>query len=246
LNIKELYNEAYLREGREFGPGLIHQELQASRGLFHFATESKDRFLSSKDWQNIKVLEVGSGRGCAALNLAKLGAQITLLDYSAEALRQARMIYDHEHVSATFIEGDVSLPEINLKEKFDIILDSHLLHCLALSPERWSYFKFIQDHLAPEGIFVCETMAHRKKLYFPDGFMFDQDNVLWQMFDRWLPIRKIADSLDLETELNQSGFEIVYFYYYAQFGLVPHKKFLDLPSEILPAAVRMNLKIKQK
>src|SRR3546814_4178358 len=33
---------------------------------------------------------------------------------------------------------------------FDIIVDSHLLHCLALAPERLSFFQFAKDHIRSE------------------------------------------------------------------------------------------------
>ncbi len=64
------------------------------------------------------------------------------------------------------------------------------------------------------------------------------------MFGKWTSIRRILDSLDLEDEVKNAAFEIVYFYYYGQFGFIPHRSFMDLPTEILPAAVRMVLKKK--
>jgi hypothetical protein len=100
------------------------------------------------------------------------------------------------------------------------------------------------EHLRPGGIFVAETMVHRKKIYIPDGFMFDENYVLWQMFGKWTAVRRILDSLDLEKELNTAGFHIAYFYYYGQYGFVPHRSFMDIPAEILPAAVRMVLQKK--
>jgi hypothetical protein len=69
--------------------------------------------------------------------------------------------------------------------------------------------------------------------------MFDEKNILWQMLSVWTPVRRILDSLDLEKELNEAHFEIIYFYYYGQYGFIPHKDFMDIPAEILPAAVRL-------
>src|SRR5690606_2778018 len=130
--------------------------------------------------------------------------------------------------------ADVTRPDTTLPEKYDIIVDSHLLHCLTEDPERSSYYRLISDHLKDHGICVAETMVHRKKLYIPDGFMFDERNVLWQMFGQCTPVRRILDSLDLEEELKNAGFNIVYFYYYGQYGFVPHRSFMDIPAEILP------------
>jgi hypothetical protein len=66
------------------------------------------------------------------------------------------------------------------------------------------------------------------------------------MFGKWTPVRRILDSLEIEKELNEASFQIISFFYYAQFGFVPHKSFMEIPSEILPAAVRMVFKNKPK
>ena len=125
--------------------------------------------------------------------------------------------------------------------KFDLIVDSHLLHCLTEDPDRSSFYGLVADHLAPGGIFVSETMVHRKKLFIPDGFMFDERNVLWQMFGKWTPVRRILDSLDLEAEISNTELKIVSFFYYAQYSFVPHRRFMEIPGEVLPASVRMVL-----
>ena len=75
--------------------------------------------------------------------------------------------------------------------------------------------------------------------------MFDPNNVLWQMFGEWKPVRRILDSLDLEKELNEAGFNITYYMYYANYGFVPHPTFMEIPRDILPASVRMVLRKKQ-
>ena len=207
-------------------------------------TESKDRFLPNLDWKGLRILETGAGRGGLGLLLARLGADVTLVDFSLTALEQAKNIYALEGYEVKTVAGDVTHPDLELNQKFDLIVDSHLLHCLTEDPDRASYYRLITDHLAPNGIFVAESMVHRKKLFIPDGFMFDERNVLWQMFGKWTPVRRILDSLDLERELNEAHFNIVYFYYYGQYGFVPHRSFMDIPAEILPAAVRMVLQNK--
>lgn len=223
---------------------LLHEVTTYSKGLFNLVTESKDRFLPNLDWNGLKVLETGAGRGGLGLLLARLGAKVTLVDFSPTALEQAKNIFALEGHEVRTVVGDVTHPDLELHEKYDLIIDSHLLHCLTEDPDRASYYRLITDHLAPGGIFVAETMVHRKKLYIPDGFMFDERNVLWQMFGKWTPVRRILDSLDLERELNEAHFNIVYFYYYGQYGFVPHRSFMDIPAEILPAAVRMVLQNK--
>jgi 2-polyprenyl-3-methyl-5-hydroxy-6-metoxy-1,4-benzoquinol methylase len=238
MSLQEYYEESYRNErGRETSE-LLNEATTYSKGLFNFVTESKDRFVPDIDWSHLKILEMGAGRGGLSLLLARLGAQVTLVDFSPSALSQAEALFQSEGLQVKAVVGDVTHPDLALPHKFHLIVDSHLLHCLADDPDRSSYYRLISDYLLPDGIFVCETMVHRKKLYIPDGFMFDEKNVLWQMFGKWTPIRRILDSLDLENELQNAQFNIIYFYYYGQYGFVPHRSFMDLPAEILPAAVR--------
>jgi 2-polyprenyl-3-methyl-5-hydroxy-6-metoxy-1,4-benzoquinol methylase len=242
MSLQEYYEDSFRADnGRPLSEILI-EVFQSAKGLANYVFESKNRFLHEKNWNEIKVLETGSGRGGVGLHLARLGAKVTLLDYSSCAIEQAKALYALEGVQANFVLGDVTRPDIQLNEKFDLIVDSHLLHCIISNPDRSSYFCLVKDHLDKDGIFIAETMVHRKKIFVPDGFMFDENFVLWQMFGDWKPVRRILDSLDLEQEIREADLHIAYFIYYANFGFVPHQKFMEIPSEILPASVRMVLK----
>jgi SAM-dependent methyltransferase len=245
MSLQEYYEDSYRMESGR-GPGNFKEEaIASSKGLYHYVLESKSRFLAHCDWQGMRVLELGSGRGGLGLQLAQLGAHITLVDFSPTALEQGKALFTAEGHEVRTLTADVTHPDIGLGEKYDLIIDSHLLHCLIDDPDRASYYKLIYDHLKPKGICVAETMVHRKKLFIPEGFKFDEKYVLWQMFGQWTPVRRILDSLDLEQELNAANFNITYFYYYGSYSFVPHRSFMDIPSEILPAAVRMVLQNKE-
>lgn len=239
MSLQEYYEDSFKSERGRGPTDMINDVVQSTKGLANYVLECKSKFLSYTDWQGMKVLEMGSGRGGLGLHLARLGADLTLVDFSPSALEQAGKLFALEGFNPKIIEADVTHPDVPLPEKYDLIVDSHLLHCLITDPERFSYLQLVRDHLKDNGIFVAETMVHRKKLYIPDGFMFDPNNVLWQMFGEWKPVRRILDSLDLENEFNKAGFTITYFMYYANYGFVPHPTFMEIPSEILPAAVRM-------
>lgn len=245
MSLQVYYEDSFRSEGNRPPQDFMHDALESTKGLMNYVVECKDRFLSNKDWQGLKTLELGSGRGGLGLHLARMGADVTLVDFSPSALEQAEKLFALEGRAVKTIAADVTFPDVGLPQQYDLIIDSHLLHCITDDPGRLSYFQLVLDHLSDSGIFVCETMVQRKKMYIPDGFMFDQKNTLWQMFGEWKPVRRILDSLDLEQELLSAGFQITYFVYYANFGFVPHKQFLDIPSEILPAAVRMVLQKKQ-
>ena len=241
MSLQEYYEDSFSQEQGRHPQEYVDDVITSGRQLYNFVLESKSRFLAEASWQGLKVLELGSGRGGVGLLLARLGADVTLVDFSPSALQQAQSLFDLEGRNVRTVVGDVTHPDLELGVKYDLIVDSHLLHCLTEDPDRASYYRLILEHLRPEGIFVAETMVHRKKLLIPDGFMFDQRNVLWQMFGQWIPVRRILDSLDLEQEILAADLHITYFYYYGQYSFVPHKDFLDLPDDILPAAVRMVL-----
>lgn len=244
MSLQEYYEDSFKSERGRSAADMSAEVLQSSKGLYNYVLECKSKFLTNTDWHGMKVVELGSGRGGLGLHLARLGADVTLVDFSPSALEQAQNLFAQEGFTPKIVQADVSHPDVTLPEKYDLMVDSHLLHCLCFDPERFSYLQLVRDHLKESGVFVAETMVHRKKLYIPDGFMFDQNNVLWQMFGEWKPVRRILDSLDLENEINLSGLKITYFMYYAQYGFVPHKSFMEIPTEILPASVRMVLQKK--
>ncbi len=244
MNLQDNYEEFYKNENYRSVSDLRDEVATFSKGLFNFVLEAKNKFLTDVDWNSLRILETGAGRGGVGLHLARLGAKITLIDFSSHALEQAKKIYASEGYEVNVVVGDVTHPDTMFSEKFDLIIDSHLLHCLTHDPDRSSYYKLVSDYLSERGVFIAESMVHRKKLFIPDGFMFDEKNVLWQMLSVWTPVRRILDSLDLEKELNEARFEIIYFYYYGQYGFIPHKDFMDIPAEILPAAVRLVVKNK--
>lgn len=241
MSLQEYYEDSFKSERGRQSSELLNEVLTLSKGMSQYVQECKDKFLAAKSWQGMRVLELGSGNGGLGLSLARLGASVTLVDFSPTALAQAESLFSLGGQQVRTVLADVTHPDLDLSQKYDIIIDSHLLHCLTENPDRASYYRLVFDHLDTHGIFVAESMVHRKKLHVPDGFMFDQNHVLWQMIGKWTPVRKILDSLDLEQELNSAGFNIVYFYYYGQYAFVPHKSFLDIPNEILPASVRFVL-----
>ena len=238
MSLQEYYEDSFRAERGRTATDMLQEVVTSSKGLVNFAHEMKDKFLTHLDWQKLKVLEMGSGRGGLGLQLARLGADVTLVDFSPSALLQAQSLFEAEGLEVKTIKADVSFPDSVMPEKYDLIVDSHLLHCVCFDPGRASYLQLVRESLRPGGIFVAESMVHRKKLFVPDGFMFDQSNILWQMFGEWKPVRRILDSLDLERELVTAGLHIAYFMYYGQYAFVPHKSFMDIPNEILPAAVR--------
>lgn len=242
MNYSDYYNEAFKKYQSLSSTDLADQILPYVRGQLSFVKESKDKFLADKDWQGLRVLELGSGVGGLSLELARLGADVSLADFSAVALDLATKLFAAHGLPLKTYLSDITLPEPGFEGQFDIVVDGHLLHCLTETHERSNYYHLLKEFLKSDGIFICETMVHKKKIFIPENFKFDDDNfTLYQFLGSWKPVRKIIDSLDLENEIHSNNLKIKSFYYYSQMGMVPHQSFMDLPTEILPAAVRMVL-----
>lgn len=242
MNYSDYYDESFSKMTSLSLSELSDHVLPFSKGLFQFVKEGKDKFLTDKDWIGLKVLELGSGVGGVSLELAKLGAEVTVADFSQVALELSQKLFQFHGLKVKTHLVDLTLPEPGFTDRYDIILDGHLLHCLTEDHERSNYYQLVGEFLSDEGIFLCETMVHKKKILIPDNFKFEESShTLYQFLGSWKPVRKIIDSLDLETEIQINRLKIKSFFYYAQMGMVPHQSFMDLPVEILPAAVRMIL-----
>lgn len=80
-----------------------------------------------------RVLVAGCGRGHDAAWFAQAGHLVTAIDYSAEAIKQAKELYGHIQ-GLTFVQADVfNLPQ-SYDKNFDVVLE-HTLYC-AIDPEK--------------------------------------------------------------------------------------------------------------
>jgi SAM-dependent methyltransferase len=247
MELVDLYNDAYEPYiNAQISLDLRDRVERESLGFLQLVDEIKNRFMPEQPWEELKVLVMGAGLSGLALHLGRRHCQLSILDFSPKALELTRQLAQLAHIDLQSICLDVTHPDAKLPEKYDLIIDSHLMHCLAFTPGRASYLSLIRDHLAPAGYFVGETMVHRKKLYIPSGYRLDEDNILWQKFSDWVPVRKIIDSLDLEQEFQKAQLHIHYFYYYGNYSIAPSQDFWEIPSDILPASVRFALSLKPR
>ncbi|MBY0518257.1 MAG: class I SAM-dependent methyltransferase [Bacteriovoracaceae bacterium] len=243
MDLAPYYDEAYTKFLRQPMTQEMSQKIEKeSRGLLQLVDEIKEKFFANVSWESLKVVELGGGMGGISMQLARRGAKVTLVDFAPHALEVSTRLSQSQGLEIKTELLDLGRPDARLDGQFDLMIDSHLFHCLPLTPQRISYLHFVREHLSDHGYLVGETMVHRKKLFIPDGYMLDQENILWQMFGEWVPVRKIIDSLDLEEEFKKAGLNISYFFYYANYAFAPSADFWDIPAEVLPASVRFAVK----
>jgi SAM-dependent methyltransferase len=77
-----------------------------------------------------KVLDVGCGTGENALFLCQRGLDVLGIDLSSVAIAEARMKAQARGALARFVAGN-ALDLLSLKETFDTVIDSGLLHILS-------------------------------------------------------------------------------------------------------------------
>jgi SAM-dependent methyltransferase len=108
-----------------------------------------------------RALDVGCGTGAYSVYLAKLGYEVTGLDYLAEPLRIAQQKAQEEDVPVRFLQADVLTWEHD--GAFDLVLDSGCLHTLPAS-ERPAYRRQLLSWLGHAADYVLVHLARRHVL----------------------------------------------------------------------------------
>lgn len=198
---KEYYDKLYHQQNRVNNPYNVNSSLYAflEEKVFNYVKSS------SSQW---KILETGCGIG-SVLERSTEHFNLLGLDYIKKAIDMANSRQLGERFQ--FLEGDVA--KMNWQKEFDLIIDSHCLHCLIKKEDRKKYFKGVKKALAPQGIFTFESMVAHNEMNFSDYFLYleDERTLLKQIGKDVVPVRKILPAKEIEKELLNEGFKIIYF-----------------------------------
>ncbi|MBI4598368.1 MAG: class I SAM-dependent methyltransferase [Candidatus Omnitrophica bacterium] len=98
-------------------------------------------------WQGRKVLEIGCGIGTDAVNFARAGAQVTVIDLSERSLNLCQERFERYGLTGRFFHGNVEeLSRVVPVEAYDLVYSFGVLHHTP-RPER--AVEEIQKYLAP-------------------------------------------------------------------------------------------------
>ncbi len=89
--------------------------------------------------------------GMDTLSFARLGAKVTGVDFSGEAIRAARQLNDELEMDAEFVQADIMTLKDNLTGQFDIVYTSYGV--LAWLPDLTRWAEAIGHFLRPGGVF---------------------------------------------------------------------------------------------
>ncbi|MFW9778189.1 MAG: class I SAM-dependent methyltransferase [Candidatus Heimdallarchaeota archaeon] len=146
------------------------------KGKFYNVEEFKKGGISLS---NLEVNEVGDVRGKKLLHLqchfgkdtlswARLGAQVTGVDFSGRAIALAKQLSAEIGINATFIQSDIyELDRTSLEShSFDVVFTSN--GAIYWLPDLKAWARFISYYLKPSGIFYILD-SH------PTGNIFDDE-----------------------------------------------------------------------
>ena len=105
-----------------------------------------------------KLLEIGCGEGRDSKTVLENGYQLTATDISEEAITYCKK-------QLPGYEGNFSILDClsqKLDMHFDFIYGIAVIHMLVLDEDRNGFYRFIHQHLSPDGIALICTMGDGK------------------------------------------------------------------------------------
>lgn len=170
--------------------------------------------------QGLTALDVGTGTGTTAHILYDLGFSVTGIDVSESAILHARGIAEKYQKPIQFLVSDV----LELNQKFDLIYDSHCLHCIVLEDDRSKFYQSVTSSLAQNGILILDTMIFSSDESWREipTLKFDENYILWHKTKNeshtgvirvgdewWCPQRRIYPTQKILDELESAGLEVI-------------------------------------
>lgn len=182
-----------------------------------------EKFLAKRGvaFPNLQILDLGTGTGTSALFAAKNGSESVGVEISSSAIEIAKENAKNLGVKVEFIVGDVL--ELDLKQKFDIVVDSTILHCIVGSRDRKRFYSAVKRHMNSASYFLVNTMIASCDMSsrFPKEYFLFQAEVLWSLGINEISERKeingksyfphrtlLSEERQLE-EFKDHGFEVV-------------------------------------
>ncbi len=142
-------------------------------------------------FKNLNVLDLGTGTGTSALYCAKEGATCVGVEVSKTAIEIACKNSLSLGLNVEFIVGDIL--DLNLNKKFDLVVDSTVLHCIVGNRDRKKFYETAKKHLQPDGHLFINTMiadGDMSSLFNKEYFHYEND-VLWSLGLNEITERKI-------------------------------------------------------
>lgn len=151
--------------------------------LLNFFQNTVSNFLQIQD---PRILEIGSGN-YSVFEMTDLNKKLI------EALDIRTGLDSLNTSELKYLKGNITETNLLKNNYYDLVFDSHCLHCLQNIEEQEIALVNIYNSLKTDGIFASEIMVQPSgnKVHFPE--------------------RIIRESIDIENLITNSGFKIIYF-----------------------------------
>jgi cyclopropane fatty-acyl-phospholipid synthase-like methyltransferase len=135
-----------------------------------------------------RFLDLGTGPGTQAINLAKLGFDVTGTDLSKNAIKKAQKL----DRNVKFLVDDILHSKLQDKS-FDYVFDRGCFHVLPVETHT-QYTEKIHDILTDDGLFFlkCFSINEKKLDYGPHRF---SQKVLKEIFRPFFTVKGIKDTV---------------------------------------------------
>ena len=149
----------------------------------------------------LKILDVGCGGGLVSESLARLGGQVTGVDFVEENIKVAKNHAIQSNLNIRYFHNDID--SIIIKKKYDLILILEVLEHL----DNWKLLiKKIKKNLKPKGKVVFSTINKTQLAKITSIFI--AENIL-----NWVPknthdYNKLIKPEDLIKVLKKNNFKI--------------------------------------
>ena len=139
------------------------------------------RLAESNQFQPGKMLVICAGRGYDARMFARLGFQVTAVDFAEDAIREMQSLLDPD-LSMEVIQADIfDLPAF-MNEEFEYILE-YTCFC-AIDPQRRAeYIESVSSLLKPGGFYIALAFPIGKRTGGPP-FLVSQDELIDPLGDQ--------------------------------------------------------------
>jgi len=135
------------------------------------------------------ILDLGTGPGTQAIELAKRGFAVTATDVSSSAITKATARLKDAGVSVDFRQDDILNSTLN--RQFDIVMDRGCFHVFS-AEQRPAYLRSLKALLEPGNYLLLKTFSHRETM--EEGPYRFKPEEIEQMFADDFTIISITDS----------------------------------------------------
>ncbi|WP_339132599.1 MAG: class I SAM-dependent methyltransferase [Candidatus Electrothrix sp. GW3-4] len=152
-----------------------------------------------------RVLELGCGAGDLSLWLTTKGYEVSGVDISPTAIDWAREKAQAGNALVDFHLGNVINLSTYQESAFDLVLDSHCLHCI-IGDHRALFLRSAYRVLRPAGCCIIKTMCGRPAKGWSPGHFDPQTRCLIRKDG--LATRYLGLSKDIMQEVVDAGFQL--------------------------------------